>query len=252
MSHDQFVGIPQTPRWSEELAQALGHHVAEFREKLRMSAEDLSKATRDVGQQIPRSTIQKIETGGKKSVQLHEALILAQALGVPLGYLLFSPYTPTQPATTPYASEAVPYYWAADAISPVDYSLGDTRGNPNTQAVSAVRSHAKTLSKIATVKTAIKDAGKYINHLEALGFSSNTHQLKNMRDSLNDVLSSNLELDKVIINIMNHLGIKPWRLEEHFIPISFYEGETPESYDPWGINLIYETELEMANNMKVQ
>lgn len=222
---------PHAPKWSEEQARALGQHVAEFREKLRMSAEELSKATREIGQQIPRSTIQKIETGGKKSVQLHETILLAQALGVPIGYLIHSPYSPSELAETPFSNEPVPNYWAADALSPVDPSPDTYHGNPNSYAVHLVRTHARELSVIAIQERFINKTDKYVKYYESMHKEDNVNSLIGVMDKSAELANLYKESNKSTFRRMVDIGITPWDVNEHKIPLSFNAEEHRNSPD---------------------
>lgn len=235
------------PRWSEIQAQAIGENVQTLRSKLQYSAEDLSRATGELVQQIPRSTIQKIETGGKKSVQLHEAMILAQALGVPLGYLLYSPYEPGKLVTSPYADEPVPAYWAADAMTPVRLAPLRSAG-PNAWAVFFVQQRADALSQVLTDEPAMAKAERYAESLEALGSPTGAARLREVGEKIRDSLADAREQVERYVPVLRAFHIESWPIESHQVPMSFYGGGLPASYDSWNLENIYQHELELAES----
>lgn len=219
MSHDPNRGIPQSPRWSEELAQALGQHVAEFREKLRMSAEDLSKATREVGQQIPRSTIQKIETGGKKSVQLHEALILAQAFGVPLGYLLYGVYNPGTLVRYSPVEPPKPAYWAADALTPVDIKHHNL-ANPISQAIAGIQLREILMSDYLVNAEALEHLRGWVHLARQTNQAEVANKLAELEKSIPDLEEQRRQINTEATHL-EELGVEPWPIEEHVITQSY-------------------------------
>lgn len=83
-------------QWRNEYTETIGRNVREYRDRLGISAQQLSDRTEKAGFKIPRSSIANIETAAKKSYPIHEMVTLASALGLPLNNLLANPYRPTE------------------------------------------------------------------------------------------------------------------------------------------------------------
>ncbi|MFC5951288.1 helix-turn-helix domain-containing protein [Pseudonocardia lutea] len=69
--------------WEKELVRCIADEVRRYRNKRRMSAQQLADRCRDLGYDIPRSVLANLESYRRKSVSLAELLVLAEALEVP-------------------------------------------------------------------------------------------------------------------------------------------------------------------------
>lgn len=75
--------------WRKSWVSTIAKRVKEIRASKGMRGDDLSARTKELGYEIPRSTLANIEIGRKSSVGVHEVAILAAALEVPPVALLF-------------------------------------------------------------------------------------------------------------------------------------------------------------------
>lgn len=81
--------------WSKSVAKQVGHRVAYFRERARdergrkLTVQALADRTRDLGLELKRPTIAKLENGLRESVSVAELSILAKALDVSPADLVF-------------------------------------------------------------------------------------------------------------------------------------------------------------------
>lgn len=224
-------GIP----WSEEQAKGIGKNISKFRENLRMSAETLSGLTADMGHRVPRSSIQKMEGGGKKTIVLHEALLLADVLGVPLGYLIYSPYDPGKMVRPYPATQEAPAFWAADKISPT-VLLPSQLNNDNSRAVKAVRD-------LAHYRSSIHMVAAELGRLDAAIPQASLHQDDKAQTELSkwkSLLEGNqLDLlkarESATLDQCEKLGVTPWSTKAHKIPMSYYQGSDPMTYNPFAL-----------------
>ena len=69
--------------WEKELVRTVADEVRRYRNKRRLSAQQLSERCRELGYDIPRSVLANLESYRRKSVSLAELLVLAEALEVP-------------------------------------------------------------------------------------------------------------------------------------------------------------------------
>lgn len=75
--------------WRKALTTGIEARIRDTRKAQKITVEQLSERTRDLGFEIPRSTITNIESMRKAHVAVHEVVILAAALNVPPVTLLF-------------------------------------------------------------------------------------------------------------------------------------------------------------------
>ncbi|MCP1386948.1 hypothetical protein M5J20_01895 [Corynebacterium sp. TA-R-1] len=76
-------GDQAAKEWSSKLAEQFGQAVKFWREKMELTAVELSNRTREIGYPITRATIAKIESNSRNSkVDVAEVLTLATALHV--------------------------------------------------------------------------------------------------------------------------------------------------------------------------
>ncbi|UVI34999.1 helix-turn-helix domain-containing protein [Brevibacterium spongiae] len=75
--------------WRKSWVDTIAKRVKEIRAEKGMTGSDLSERTRELGYEIPRSTLANIEIGRKSAIGVHEVAILAAALDVPPIALLF-------------------------------------------------------------------------------------------------------------------------------------------------------------------
>ncbi|MFF5230320.1 helix-turn-helix domain-containing protein [Dactylosporangium sp. NPDC000521] len=70
-------------RWPKTVTQVLARQLKAWREQRKISANELSRRTAELGFEVPRSVIANIETGRRDSIGVNELLILAAALDIP-------------------------------------------------------------------------------------------------------------------------------------------------------------------------
>lgn len=88
------INLQAMSEWSEELAARFGATIKERRKILGITAVELSARTKALGHTVSRSAIADFELGRRKDrVMIGDALVLAECLRIPLGYMLF----PQQP-----------------------------------------------------------------------------------------------------------------------------------------------------------
>lgn len=75
--------------WRKTWTDTIAKRVKEIRAEKSMTGDGLSARTKELGYEIPRSTLANIEIGRKSSVGVHEVAILAAALDVPPVALMF-------------------------------------------------------------------------------------------------------------------------------------------------------------------
>ncbi|WP_336879871.1 hypothetical protein [Rhodococcus globerulus] len=77
--------------WPERLAADIGGQVKRLRERPEwsISAQTLANLTADLGHEVARSVIANLESGRRANMPLADVLVLAQALRVPPGMLVF-------------------------------------------------------------------------------------------------------------------------------------------------------------------
>ncbi|MFI6105803.1 helix-turn-helix domain-containing protein [Streptomyces sp. NPDC051310] len=75
--------------WGSRLTQNIAREVRRYRQKKGLSAQQLSDRTVELGMPIQRSVLANLESGRRTTVTVAEVLVLAAALGVPPGVLIF-------------------------------------------------------------------------------------------------------------------------------------------------------------------
>lgn len=83
-------------KWLQDYATRVANHIVQYRKYLKISAEDLSKLTEEVGYKIPRSSIANIENHKKKTITSHELSIISTALGIPPEGLIWNIFKPAE------------------------------------------------------------------------------------------------------------------------------------------------------------
>lgn len=80
--------------WSETLVSSFAASIRKRRQELDLRAQDVADRTAALGHPLNRYVISDLENGRRKDrLMIGDALVIAEALRVPLGYLLF----PNQP-----------------------------------------------------------------------------------------------------------------------------------------------------------
>ncbi|MBO0917504.1 helix-turn-helix domain-containing protein [Streptomyces laculatispora] len=77
------------PDWSTRLALSIAAEVRRHRQAQGLSAQQLSDRCAAIGMPIQRSVLANLESGRRTTVTVAEVLVLAHALGVPPGVLMF-------------------------------------------------------------------------------------------------------------------------------------------------------------------
>lgn len=79
----------EVPEWSAKLALSIAGEVRRHRQAQGLSAQQLSDRCARIGMPIQRSVLANMESGRRTTVTVAEVLVLAHALDVPPGVLLF-------------------------------------------------------------------------------------------------------------------------------------------------------------------
>lgn len=77
------------PDWATRLAQTIAGEVRRHRQRRKMSAQQLSDRCAELGMPIQRSVLANLESGRRTTVNVAEVLVLAAALDVSPGELIF-------------------------------------------------------------------------------------------------------------------------------------------------------------------
>ncbi|MFD5425245.1 helix-turn-helix domain-containing protein [Streptomyces sp. NPDC127084] len=75
--------------WATRLALSIATEVRRHRQRRKMSAQQLSDRCGELGLPIQRSVLANLESGRRTTINVAEVLVLAAALGVPPGELIF-------------------------------------------------------------------------------------------------------------------------------------------------------------------
>jgi len=82
--------------WSERFTHTVVVGIKAYREQRGWKVQELADRCTELGYPMRRTTLSNLESGLRKSITLHEVLIIAVALGVPPVMLVF-PGLPTEP-----------------------------------------------------------------------------------------------------------------------------------------------------------
>lgn len=80
---------PSAPDWSTRLALSVAGEVRRHRQAQGLSAQQLADRCTEVGMPIQRSVLANLESGRRTTITISEVLVLAAALRVPPGLLVF-------------------------------------------------------------------------------------------------------------------------------------------------------------------
>jgi transcriptional regulator with XRE-family HTH domain len=80
---------PPAPDWSTRLALSVAREVRRHRQAQGLSAQQLAERCAQIGMPIQRSVLANLESGRRTTVTIAEVLVLAHALNVPPGVLMF-------------------------------------------------------------------------------------------------------------------------------------------------------------------
>jgi transcriptional regulator with XRE-family HTH domain len=81
--------MTQERSWPAELTHATGRAIRRYREKRRMSAEQLAESISTLGLRYTRTQVSNLESGRRESITVGEVLAFAAVLEVPPALLLF-------------------------------------------------------------------------------------------------------------------------------------------------------------------
>lgn len=196
--------------WAHDLTLDIGENLRNYREIKKISAQSLSDLTEELGYRVPRNSIANLENGRKSSVAIQDLLVMAKALGVPLGTLLANPFDPIsttrltpcnpQPAIHAYA-EIAPVYeklsWTDKTVLRLPNSVK--------QAVEANYRYERAIWEILVHQRKLRDLEEGVEDTEVaeiwIDFSQKMiKQAENRRDQA--------------LQSLEKLGITPWTTEE--------------------------------------
>ncbi|GAA2732434.1 helix-turn-helix transcriptional regulator [Streptomyces nogalater] len=156
----------ETP-WSERLALSVAQEVRRHRQRLGVSAQQLSERCAELGMPIQRSVLANMESGRRSTVTVAEVLILAAALDVAPAQLVF-------PVGYEETCEALPNR-TLEPIDAVDWFAGNapSRGLPRSTGakpvwvlrqyrdlLAEIRFHISALEQTRERIAALTDEGK--------------------------------------------------------------------------------------------
>ncbi|MHB9862024.1 helix-turn-helix domain-containing protein [Streptomyces sp. YIM S03343] len=123
---------PTESPWSERLALSVAQEVRRHRQRLGMSAQQLSDRCAELGMPIQRSVLANMESGRRSTVMVAEVLVLAAALDVAPAQLVF-------PVGYEEACEALPER-SLEPIDALDWFAGNApaRGLPRSTGAKPV------------------------------------------------------------------------------------------------------------------
>jgi len=86
---DDPLGSEPEPDWATKLTFSIAGEVRRHRARLGMSAQQLSDKCAELGMPIQRSVLSNLESNRRTTITIAEILVLAAALQVPPGVLIF-------------------------------------------------------------------------------------------------------------------------------------------------------------------
>jgi transcriptional regulator with XRE-family HTH domain len=146
--------------WSKTMTQVLARQLKSWREQRKLSANELSKRTTELGSEVPRSVIANIETGRRDSVSVDELLILAAALDIP-PILLLTPIGVDE--TMELLPEVVVSPWLARGwimgTRPIEFAGGSlTNWRDSRRAIALYDIHRLLVQEYLAIQGRIKRA----------------------------------------------------------------------------------------------
>jgi transcriptional regulator with XRE-family HTH domain len=78
--------------WAKQMTDRIGETIRELREP--QSVQWLEDRTDELGHRVSRSTVNELENKRRKSITLADVMVLAAALEVPVGHLIYPPDGP--------------------------------------------------------------------------------------------------------------------------------------------------------------
>lgn len=237
-------------KWLHEYAANVSNNIAQYRKYLRISAEELSKLTEEVGYKIPRSSIANIENHKKKTITSHELSIIAAALGIPPEGLIWNILKPAETFNYTPTSQLLPGYMVLSQV--IENGLLPTRRTNLKDTLSSISFLNMAYSQASTKKFAARTY-----------YSTAAENAENLgHHSLAENIKSSIRLKEVHAAALMHSltdrvselqaqGISTWDAQQHLfwasIPdtdfywlFSSYIGETK---DQWEISSTEATDL---------
>jgi hypothetical protein len=136
--------------WQKDMAERIGRAVQTRRRELKITAAALARRCAELGYPISRVAIGKIETNHREGkFDLAEWLVLAAALEIPPGLLLFPSYPHGHLKALPgrYTDSYYALKWLAGLLPPkrrLDGSIvGIPKANPGVELIDAVEDRAE-------------------------------------------------------------------------------------------------------------
>lgn len=130
--------------WATQYTAHLAKRILQLRKERRMSAQQLSDATAELGYRVHRSVISNFENGRREGMDVRELLVLAQALDVTPFEILAAPSGSTEILPGQRHSRAEILAWALGPM-PQSSKLDDA-GSLLAAAVEAAAAAEKALS----------------------------------------------------------------------------------------------------------
>lgn len=214
-------------KWLQDYATRVANHIVQYRKYLKISAEDLSKLTEEVGYKIPRSSIANIENHKKKTITSHELSIIAAAFGVPPEGLIWNILKPAETFSYTPSSQKLPGYLVMVEASKNWYlPSGKTKLSEAilkievvSEAFSRIRSdlfHARTTFKTLADRLKIAQMPEFEDVARALMRSHEIEAASHDAGFLNFLLES--------------VGVEPWLLKEHWFRLEFNKSDLTTLY----------------------
>lgn len=228
-------------KWLQDYATRVANHIAQYRKYLKISAEELSKLTEEVGYKIPRSSIANIENHKKKTITSHELSIISAALGIPPEGLIWNIFNPAETFSYTPTSKKLPGYLVfSEAIK---NELPPTQVSRLTEILKAISFinmvYSQALSQEYAARTYYSVAA---NNAARLGHETLS---KNINDSIRlKEINAAAQFHSLAqrISDLKARGVLPWEAFEHmfiadvpdtnlYFMISSYIGESKNDWE---------------------
>lgn len=201
-------------KWLQDYATRVANHIAQYRKYLKISAEDLSKLTEEVGYKIPRSSIANIENHKKKTITSHELSIIAGAFGVPPEGLIWNVLKPAEMFSYTPTSRQLPGYMVLSEAN--KNGLIKFRESNLTNAIDYISlvnlEYSQALSKKYAARTYYRSAAKVA---EQLGHLALAQEINNAAKNKEITAAAQLNNQSMRVSHLERVGVTPWAPSQH-------------------------------------
>ncbi|SED25953.1 Helix-turn-helix domain-containing protein [Streptomyces sp. 2231.1] len=182
---------PSASDWAARLALSVAQEVRRHRHAQGLSAQQLADRCAEIGMPIQRSVLANLESGRRTTINLAEVLVLAFALQVPPGVLMF-------PVGYEQDVEVLPDAWVEPATA-IDWLAGnaffttESGANAYSSPLGIVRLHQDAAAALQRLKTARDNAVGELARVEARSskeaalFEVRSKEAGEIRERLNEI-----------------------------------------------------------------